>query len=197
MPFKIWAVGEEVLAADFNDYVQEQTVATFANAAARSAALAAPNVGQLTFLSDTRVYHWWNGTAWLPLQGVLAYVEAVTPQTGIQGVTDLTGLVTPSLALPGGHRIRITAEVGFQKAGPDTSSWAELHIADGSNTSQIVRFASCPAPGWAAMTASRVLMPAAGNYVYKARAGTGGGFLNTQAAANSPNWLMVQDLGAP
>ena len=52
MPSKIWAVGEEVLAADFNDYVQEQVVATFPNAAARTAAIAAPLPGMLTYLAD-------------------------------------------------------------------------------------------------------------------------------------------------
>lgn len=52
MGFKIWAVGEEVLAADFNDYVQEQVVATFPNAAARTAAIPAPLPGMLSYLAD-------------------------------------------------------------------------------------------------------------------------------------------------
>ena len=53
MATKTWVVGEEVLAADFNTYVQKQVVATFPNAAARDAALPAPTVGMLVHLADT------------------------------------------------------------------------------------------------------------------------------------------------
>lgn len=52
MAFKTWAVGEEVLAADFNSYVQRQTVAVFPNAAARTAAITAPTPGMVSYLSD-------------------------------------------------------------------------------------------------------------------------------------------------
>jgi hypothetical protein len=53
MPTKVWAVGEEVLAADFNAMVQRQVVATFPNAAARTAAIGAPTPGMASYLSDT------------------------------------------------------------------------------------------------------------------------------------------------
>jgi hypothetical protein len=53
MPYKVWVAGEEVLSADFNAYIQEQTVATFATVAARDAAIAAPENGQCAFTADT------------------------------------------------------------------------------------------------------------------------------------------------
>lgn len=43
MPTKTWVVGEEVLAADFNTYVQQQVVPTFSNTAARDAWTSPPN----------------------------------------------------------------------------------------------------------------------------------------------------------
>lgn len=46
-------MGEEVLAADFNSMVQRQVVATFANAAARDAAIPAPAPGMMCCLIDT------------------------------------------------------------------------------------------------------------------------------------------------
>ncbi|MET0767363.1 MAG: hypothetical protein ABWY50_06950 [Aeromicrobium sp.] len=52
MPTKTWVVGEEVLAADFNSYVQKQVVAQFANVAARDAALPAPTIGMLCYVAD-------------------------------------------------------------------------------------------------------------------------------------------------
>lgn len=197
MPTKTWVVGEEVLAADFNTMVQRQVVATFSNAAARTAALPAPAIGMLTFLSDSMVYQTWNGTAWTALLGVLAYVENIGPQTGIStAITDLTGLITPAIPMSAGHRIQVSAEVGFTKSPPDSASWVELHLADGGNADFQVRFSSCPAPGWVSIGASRVLTTVSGTYTFKARAATGAGFVNTQAAPNAPSWLMVRDLGA-
>jgi hypothetical protein len=64
MPTKTWVVGEEVLAADWNTYVQEQVVATFANAAARTTAIAAPKPGMLTWLIDVKRLELYDGTAW-------------------------------------------------------------------------------------------------------------------------------------
>ena len=70
MPYKQWVVGEEVLAADFNTFVQKQVIAVFANAASRTSGLTSPTEGQLTFLQDTDRYDFWDGTAWKPLYGV-------------------------------------------------------------------------------------------------------------------------------
>lgn len=55
MPTKVWAEGEEVLAADFNPMVQEQVIPTFANASARDAAMPTPHIGQHCYLNDQRV----------------------------------------------------------------------------------------------------------------------------------------------
>lgn len=67
MPTKVWVAGEEVLASDWNTMVQEQVVATFATAAARTAALPTPKTGQVTFLLDVARDEQWNGSQWIPL----------------------------------------------------------------------------------------------------------------------------------
>jgi hypothetical protein len=64
MPTKTWAVGEEVIAGDFQTHVQNQVVATFANAAARNAAITAPLAGMVTWLTDTKMLSVYDGTAW-------------------------------------------------------------------------------------------------------------------------------------
>jgi len=70
MPTKTWVVGEEVLAADFNNYVQTQVVARFATAAARDTAwpAATAGAGAVSVTTDT-------STLWIVVGG--AWVAAV------------------------------------------------------------------------------------------------------------------------
>ncbi len=42
MPFKVFAAGEKLTAADVNDYLAEQAIATFSSAGARNSAITAP-----------------------------------------------------------------------------------------------------------------------------------------------------------
>jgi len=70
MPHKVWIPGEEVLSADFNSLVQEQVVATFPTAAARTTALPAPKDGQLTWLIDSERLEVWDGAAWRNAQRI-------------------------------------------------------------------------------------------------------------------------------
>jgi hypothetical protein len=64
MPWKQWAVGEEVLSADFQPMVQDQVVATFPNVAARDAAIIAPKVGQGCYVTAVGL-QFWNGAGWI------------------------------------------------------------------------------------------------------------------------------------
>lgn len=62
---KTWAIGEEVIAGDFNPFIADQIVAVYATAAARAADWPAPPVGALTYRTDAGVYESWNGSAWV------------------------------------------------------------------------------------------------------------------------------------
>lgn len=66
---KTWVVGEEVLAADFNAFVQTQVVAQFANAAARTSGWPAPPQGALSYLRDTDTVWGYNGSTWVYVGG--------------------------------------------------------------------------------------------------------------------------------
>src|SRR4051812_10363336 len=66
MPQKTWVLGEEVLATDFNTYVQNQVVVQFPNIAARDA-WASPPVGAMCVTVDNGIV--WVRTAkpaWVP-----------------------------------------------------------------------------------------------------------------------------------
>jgi hypothetical protein len=64
MPYKVWQVGEEVVAGDFNPVLQEQVIATFASAVARDAAILTPRNGQHAWLIDVGLLTRYTGTAW-------------------------------------------------------------------------------------------------------------------------------------
>jgi hypothetical protein len=65
--YKTFVAGEEATAADANSYLMSQTVPRFASAAARTAALSAPVVNQLSQLDANKgVGDYWDGTAWVP-----------------------------------------------------------------------------------------------------------------------------------
>jgi hypothetical protein len=113
MPYKVWVVGEEVLAADFNDYLQEQVVATFPNAAARDAAILAPNAGQLCVLADTNTLQQYRAATpvgwakpWGSSWGNIVPQTALTP-----GAIAATVLVAPTftLAVPAGRLVQVHA----------------------------------------------------------------------------------------
>jgi hypothetical protein len=68
MPYKVFVAGSEALAADVNTYLMSQAVARFPSAAARTSAISAPTLNQLTVL-DTRpgVIEYWTGSVWKDL----------------------------------------------------------------------------------------------------------------------------------
>jgi len=66
MPSKVWTSGELVTAADQNVYLQQQVIATFADAAARDAAIPAPLVGMHAYLTGSEVLTVYTGSSWTP-----------------------------------------------------------------------------------------------------------------------------------
>jgi hypothetical protein len=63
--YKVFTNGSVLQASEINDNLMRQATAVFSNAAARTAAITSPVEGQLTYLEDTNLYHYWNGSAWV------------------------------------------------------------------------------------------------------------------------------------
>jgi hypothetical protein len=61
--FKTFTTGEVLTSADTNGYLM-QGVLVFADAAARDAAITAPEEGQFAYLKDTNVTTYYTGSAW-------------------------------------------------------------------------------------------------------------------------------------
>jgi hypothetical protein len=64
--YKLFATGDVLTAAQVNTYLQEQAVMVFANAAARTTALASVLAeGMVTYLKDTDALEIYSGSAWV------------------------------------------------------------------------------------------------------------------------------------
>jgi hypothetical protein len=62
--FKTFATGDVLTAADTNGYLM-QGVWTFADAAARDAAVTSPQEGNMCYLKDTNAVQYYSGSAWV------------------------------------------------------------------------------------------------------------------------------------
>lgn len=62
--FRTFVAGEVLTAAQVNTYLMEQAVMTFADAAARDAAVTSPSEGMVAFLKDTDQLVSYDGSAW-------------------------------------------------------------------------------------------------------------------------------------
>lgn len=59
-----FTTGDILTAATANGYLASQTVMVFANAAARTSAIASPQEGMISFLKDTDTLQFYTGSAW-------------------------------------------------------------------------------------------------------------------------------------
>ena len=68
--YKLYATGDILTAAQVNNYLQEQTVMVFADAAARTTALSGVLAeGMISYLKDTDATQYYSGSAWVTIGG--------------------------------------------------------------------------------------------------------------------------------
>jgi hypothetical protein len=95
--FKTFTTGEVLTAGDVNGYLM-QGVLVFASAAARDAAITAPQEGQFAFTKDTNGLWYYDGAVWVA-SGATGDIEGVTAGVGISGGgTSGTVTITNSMA---------------------------------------------------------------------------------------------------
>jgi len=82
--YKVFTNGSTLQASELNENLMRQSVAVFSNAAARTAAITSPVEGQLTYLEDTNLFHYWNGSAWIsPFGATLLASVNFTSQSSV------------------------------------------------------------------------------------------------------------------
>ncbi len=65
--WRTWTNGEVVTDTLVQNYLQEQVINYFANAAARDAAITSPEVGMWAFLGDVLQLTFYSGFSWDPI----------------------------------------------------------------------------------------------------------------------------------
>ena len=109
--FKVWTTGDLVSASDFNNYIQEQVIMTFANSSARDSAVSSPEEGMFAFLADSNTLQFYNGSSWASFigEGDITGVTVTTSATsGLSGGATATSgafsstlVISPALATSG------------------------------------------------------------------------------------------------
>lgn len=126
MPQKLWAVGEEVLAADFNPYVQNQVVPQFTSTAQRDAQWTTPPKGAMCVTQDTLTLWTYNGSAWTKqVAGALLAEHTLLASTASVLAEQVAMTVTATLAAPRWLRIASNC-VGTKPGGTASSVRARL-----------------------------------------------------------------------
>lgn len=69
MAIKTFASGAVLYAADVNNYLMNQSVMVFADAATRNTAIPSPTEGMVTYLSDVNNFNVYDGASWLAFAG--------------------------------------------------------------------------------------------------------------------------------
>lgn len=67
--YKEFTTGDVLTAADANGYLASQVVMVFADAAARTSAIASPQEGMISYLKDTNSTEYYSGSAWVAIAG--------------------------------------------------------------------------------------------------------------------------------
>jgi hypothetical protein len=80
--FKTFATGDVLTAADTNGYLM-QGVWTFADAAARDAAVTSPQEGNVCYLKSTDAIMTYSGSAWVAVGGAAALVGCSATRTNV------------------------------------------------------------------------------------------------------------------
>lgn len=147
MPRKVFAPGDVLAAADVNTYLMNQSVMTFADSSARTAAIATATEGMVTYLNDSNVISVWNGSAWITLNSPdpttisVSSTVASNQANGLLYSTASTGItVTVADVLNIGDRVDVVrdgAGTVTLAAGSGVTSWAGIGTAGTAVTFKI------------------------------------------------------------
>ena len=123
--FRTFVDGEVLTAAQVNTYLMQQAVMVFADASARSTAIAAPSEGMVTYLTGTDVLEYYDGSSWVGINDADAIQNSIVDAKG--DIIAATADNTPARLAVGTNEHRLVADSG-ETAGlkyvADTTNYA-------------------------------------------------------------------------
>jgi len=91
-----FSTGDVLSAAAANGYLASQTVMVFANAAARTSAIATPYEGMISFLKDTDSMEYYSGSAWVAVSGGASGGMTLLSTTTLSGASTTISSISQS-----------------------------------------------------------------------------------------------------
>lgn len=138
--YKLFNVGDVLTAAQVNTYLQEQTVMSFADAAARTSALSGVlSEGMMSYLRDTNAVQVYNGSAWV----------AVGSSSPLTTKGDLYGFNTADARIPIGTNDQVlvadsTQALGLKWATPSSGGFTLISTTTPTASTSVVTLSSIP-----------------------------------------------------
>ena len=126
--------------------------------------------------------------------GWIGYNEVTANQATITTVVDLTSL-TVTVTVGASRRIRVSSQCPFFSSV--AGDYVSLQIVEGATVLQDLSEAMSSALSGHRLAAIVVLTPTTGSHTYKLRASraSGTGSVTMAAAATSPAFILVEDMG--
>jgi hypothetical protein len=137
--FKTFTTGDVLTAADTNGYLM-QGVWTFANAAARDAAVTSPQEGNMCYLKDTDAVQSYSGSAWTAVGGASGSLTLIST-TNITATTTQTVSSIPTtykhLFVYIENFYNVTGQIAYVRCNSDTTASAHRYFRLNSAASTI------------------------------------------------------------
>jgi hypothetical protein len=93
---RTFVAGEKLTANQVNNYLQDQAVMRFADAAARTTAIPSPSEGMVSYLDDENELFLYDGVDWNRVGNAKIYIQDTQPASGVDGdfwFQDTTGVL--------------------------------------------------------------------------------------------------------
>lgn len=129
-----FATGDVLTAAAANGYLASQVVMVFADAAARTSAIASPQEGMISYLKDTNSTEYYSGSAWVAIGG-----GGLSSPLTTKG--DVWGYSTTNARVPVGTNGQVltadsTQSLGVKWATPASGGGKVLQVVSAITTTQ-------------------------------------------------------------